>query len=60
MPWEGTTPRTKSSPAYLEALAQLDKDDSILLVGPQDLLEQKLAAATYDKERLEHRRCART
>ncbi|MEN6426984.1 MAG: phosphate acyltransferase PlsX [Phycisphaerales bacterium] len=36
----------------LEALDQIDKDDSILLVGPQDLLEQKLAAKTYDKERL--------
>ena len=35
----------------LEALAQIDKDDSILLVGPQDLLEQKLAAANYDKDR---------
>jgi glycerol-3-phosphate acyltransferase PlsX len=37
----------------LEALAQLDKDDSLLLVGPQDLLHQKLAAVTYDKERLQ-------
>jgi glycerol-3-phosphate acyltransferase PlsX len=36
----------------LEALPQIDKDDAILLVGPKDLLEQKLAAATYDKERL--------
>ena len=36
----------------LEVLPQLEKDDSILLVGPQDLLEQKLAAMTYDKERL--------
>jgi len=36
----------------LEALPQIDKDDAIILVGPKDLLEQKLAAATYDKERL--------
>jgi len=36
----------------LEALAQIDKDDSLLLVGPQALLEQKLASATYDKDRL--------
>jgi glycerol-3-phosphate acyltransferase PlsX len=36
----------------LEALPQIDKDDAIILVGPKDLLEQKLAAVTYDKERL--------
>jgi phosphate acyltransferase len=36
----------------LEALAQIDKEDAILLVGPQDLLEQKLAALDYDPERL--------
>ncbi len=36
----------------VEALGQIDTDDSILLVGPQSLLEQKLAAVTYDKERL--------
>ncbi|NLH43662.1 MAG: phosphate acyltransferase PlsX [Planctomycetes bacterium] len=36
----------------LEALPQIDKDDAIVLVGPKGLLEQKLAAATYDRERL--------
>jgi len=36
----------------IEALAQIDKDDAIILVGPHDLLEQKLAAMTYDRERL--------
>ncbi|MBP8910775.1 MAG: phosphate acyltransferase PlsX [Phycisphaerae bacterium] len=36
----------------LEALPQIDKDDAIILVGPKDLLEQKLAAAAYDNERL--------
>lgn len=36
----------------LEALPQIDKEDTILLVGPQDLLEQKLAALSYDPERL--------
>lgn len=36
----------------LEALPQIDKDDAIILVGPKDLLEQKLAPAAYDKERL--------
>jgi glycerol-3-phosphate acyltransferase PlsX len=29
----------------LEALPRLDKEDSLLLVGPQELLETKLAAA---------------
>ncbi len=36
----------------LEALPRLDKEDSLLLVGPQELLETKLAAAKYDRERL--------
>jgi glycerol-3-phosphate acyltransferase PlsX len=36
----------------LEALPRLDKEDSLLLVGPQELLETKLAAARYDRERL--------
>lgn len=36
----------------LEVLPQLDKDDQVLLVGPQQLLETKLAAMSYDKERL--------
>jgi len=36
----------------LEALGQIDKDDSLVLVGPEGLLREKLAAATYDKERL--------
>jgi glycerol-3-phosphate acyltransferase PlsX len=36
----------------LEALPRLDKEDSLLLVGPQGLLETKLAAAKYDHERL--------
>jgi len=36
----------------LEVLPQLAQDDSILLVGPQELLEKKLAAVSYDKERL--------
>ncbi len=36
----------------IEALDLIDKDDSILLVGPQGLLEQKLAAQTYDTARI--------
>ena len=32
----------------LEVLPQLEKDDMILLVGPQELLETKLASASYD------------
>jgi glycerol-3-phosphate acyltransferase PlsX len=36
----------------LEVLPQLEKDDTILLVGPQELLEKKLSTASYDKERL--------
>jgi glycerol-3-phosphate acyltransferase PlsX len=36
----------------LEVLPRLDKEDAILLVGPQELLETKLAAMTYDKERV--------
>jgi len=36
----------------LEALPRLDKEDSLLLVGPQEMLEAKLAAAKYDHERL--------
>jgi glycerol-3-phosphate acyltransferase PlsX len=36
----------------LEALPRLDKEDSLLLVGPQELLETRLAAAKYDRERL--------
>ena len=36
----------------LEALPQIDKEDEILLVGPQDLLETKLAALRYEKERV--------
>jgi glycerol-3-phosphate acyltransferase PlsX len=36
----------------LEALPRLDKEDSLLLVGPQELLETRLAAARYDRERL--------
>jgi glycerol-3-phosphate acyltransferase PlsX len=36
----------------LEALSRLDREDALLLVGPQELLETKLAAARYDRERL--------
>ncbi|MBM4025755.1 MAG: phosphate acyltransferase PlsX [Planctomycetes bacterium] len=36
----------------LEVLPQLEKDDQVLLVGPQELLEKKLAALSYDPERL--------
>jgi len=36
----------------LEVLPRLDKEDAILLVGPQELLETKLAVLKYDKERL--------
>ncbi|RPJ35873.1 MAG: phosphate--acyl-ACP acyltransferase, partial [Planctomycetaceae bacterium] len=36
----------------LEVLPQLDKDDTVLLVGPQETLEPKLAGLAYDKERL--------
>jgi glycerol-3-phosphate acyltransferase PlsX len=36
----------------LEALSLLGRDDTIILVGPQGLLEQKLAAHKYDKDRV--------
>jgi glycerol-3-phosphate acyltransferase PlsX len=36
----------------LEALSRLDREDALLLVGPQGLLEAKLAPARYDRERL--------
>ncbi len=36
----------------LEALSRIDKEDTILLVGPQELLEGKLAALRYDRERI--------
>jgi len=36
----------------LEVLPQLEKDDVVLLVGPQGMLETKLAGMTYDKNRL--------
>ncbi|OHB64847.1 MAG: hypothetical protein A2Y77_16660 [Planctomycetes bacterium RBG_13_62_9] len=36
----------------LEALSRLDREDSIVLVGPQELIEQKLAGHKYDKDRI--------
>ena len=36
----------------LEVLPQLAQDDQILLVGPQEVLERKLASASYDQARL--------
>jgi glycerol-3-phosphate acyltransferase PlsX len=36
----------------LESLSRLDREDVIVLVGPQELLETKLAAVRYDKERV--------
>jgi len=36
----------------LEVLSQLDADDEIILVGPQELLETKLAPAEYDQRRV--------
>ena len=36
----------------MEVLPQLAQDDQILLVGPQQTLEAKLAGMTYDKDRL--------
>ena len=36
----------------LEALPLIDKDDEVLLVGPQELLETKLAAMKCDKARV--------
>ncbi len=36
----------------LEALSRLDQDDRIILVGPQELLEKKLADLKYDRDRV--------
>jgi len=36
----------------LEAIPQLDKDDEVVLVGPQELIESKLADLKYKKGRI--------
>ena len=36
----------------LEAIPQLDKDDEVVLVGPQELVESKLAELKYKKGRV--------
>jgi len=36
----------------LEAIPQLDKDDEVVLVGPQELIESKLAGLKYEKGRV--------
>lgn len=36
----------------LEAIPQLDKDDEVVLVGPQELVESKLAELKYKKGRI--------
>jgi glycerol-3-phosphate acyltransferase PlsX len=36
----------------LEVLPRLDREDTIILVGPQELLEKKLADVKYDRDRV--------